>query len=188
MKRLIIVLALAVMSVAAMAQGVELKSFDQQLFTLQPDGSFKAAGGSDFVLVKVDSASRKLIDGQLFLAYQRNSADEKHCYYNTEYKEEEGGAIAISGTSVDLSKTFFVEAISYTVRFEALDGFVKVYAPSNLSVERFSDFPKYIKWKHYFRKDGSVRPKMQSRYDEINSRLNLVCVALPMGAVKALGK
>ena len=188
MKRLIIVLALAVMSLAAAAQEVELKSFDQQLFTLQPDGSFKSAAGTDFVLVKVDSASRKLIDGQLFLAYQRNSDDPKRCYYNTEYKEEENGVIAISGTSVDLSKTFFVEAISYTVRFEAMDGFVKVYAPSNLSVERFSDFPKYIKWKHYFKKDGSVNPKMQFRYDEINSRLNLVCVALPMGAVKALTK
>ena len=176
------------MSLAAMAQGVELKSFDQQLFTLQPDGTFKAADGADFVLVKVDSASRKHIEGQLFLAYQRNSDNPKLCYYNTEYKEEEGGIIAISGTSVDLSKTFFVEAISYTVRFEALDGFVKVYAPSNLSVERFSDFPKYIKWKHYFRKDGSVNPKMQFRYDEINSRMNLVCVALPMGAVKALVK
>lgn len=192
MLRFIFFVLSSIMTIAAAAQddwsgAIELNSFDQQIFTLRPDGSFKAADGRDFVIVQVPDADKKMIAGHFFLAYGRNSEDASHCYHNTEYKEA-GDTISISGTSVDLSKTFFVEAISYTVRFVCADGFIKIYAPSDLSVEKFSDFPKYITWKHYFRKDGSVNPKMQSRHDEINSRLNLVCVAAPLAAVMSLQK
>ena len=185
---IIAAVALLLISGEALCQDfVKLESFDQQLFTVQPDGRFLAPDGQDFVVVAVPDVPAATIQGHLFLAYDRNAADEKHCYHNTEYKED-GAVILISGTSIDLSKTFFVEAINYTVRFEVSDGQIKIYAPSNLSVERFSDFAKYLTWKHYFRKDGSVNPKMQSRYEEINSRLNLACVAAPLAALKSLGK
>ncbi len=184
---IIAAVALLLISGEALCQDfVKLESFDQQLFTVQPDGRFLAPDGQDFVLVAVPDVPAATIQGHLFLAYDRNAADEKHCYHNTEYKEE-GAVISISGTSIDLSKTFFVEAINYTVRFEVSDGQIRIYAPTNLSVERFSDFAKYLTWKHYFRKDGSVNPKMQSRYEEINSRLNLACVAAPLAALKSLG-
>lgn len=184
---IIAAVALLLISGEALCQDfVKLESFDQQLFTVQPDGRFLAPDGQDFVLVVVPDVPAGTIQGHLFLAYDRNAADEKHCYHSTEYKED-GALISISGTSIDLSKTFFVEAINYTVRFEVSDGQIKIYAPSNLSVERFSDFAKYLTWKHYFRKDGSVNPKMQSRYEEINSRLNLACVAAPLAALKSLG-
>ena len=64
---IIAAVALLLISGEALCQDfVKLESFDQQIFTLRPDGSFKAADGRDFVIVQVPDADKKMIEALRF--------------------------------------------------------------------------------------------------------------------------